>query len=411
MTVHGGSQMKLVLHDYSGHPFQVQMSRELARRGHQVTHVYFKDFQTPHGSLAKAADDPDGFDIRGLSLGVPFQKATFIKRRSQEIAYGRKLADLVRELQPDMVISSNAPLDAQRQVLDGTRKLPNAGFVFWLQDLYGEAILRILQKKLPLAGSLIGHYYCQMEARMLKESDQIISISDDFAPILRAYGVPDGQINIIENWAPLDEIARMPKRNPWSIENGLADKVNIIYSGTLGYKHNPQLLVRLAQELDATVTIFSEGQVADDLRQQSSSLNLANLVIRPWVPFNDLPSVLASADILVALIEPEAGVFSVPSKVLTYMCVGRPILGSIPSNNLAARLISREQAGVVVPPNDADRFVAGARSLLEDTALREQMGRNGRAYAERSFDIGTLADRFEQVLGKARGRNARAAAA
>ncbi|RYJ01060.1 MAG: glycosyltransferase WbuB, partial [Actinomycetales bacterium] len=30
--------MKVVVHDFSGHPFQVQLSRELARRGHDVVH-------------------------------------------------------------------------------------------------------------------------------------------------------------------------------------------------------------------------------------------------------------------------------------------------------------------------------------------------------------------------------------
>jgi len=31
--------MRLLIHDYAGHPFQVQLSRELARRGHSVTHA------------------------------------------------------------------------------------------------------------------------------------------------------------------------------------------------------------------------------------------------------------------------------------------------------------------------------------------------------------------------------------
>ncbi len=30
--------MRILVHDYSGHPFQAQLSRELARRGHDVVH-------------------------------------------------------------------------------------------------------------------------------------------------------------------------------------------------------------------------------------------------------------------------------------------------------------------------------------------------------------------------------------
>jgi hypothetical protein len=36
--------MRILISDYSGHPFQVQLSRELARRGHGVTHSYSTGF-------------------------------------------------------------------------------------------------------------------------------------------------------------------------------------------------------------------------------------------------------------------------------------------------------------------------------------------------------------------------------
>lgn len=377
------------------------MSRELARRGHKVTHVYFSEFETPRGALVKTAHEPDGFDIVGLSIGKPFQKATFIKRREQEAEYGRKLAELIVKVSPDVVVSANTPVDALRQAVRGTRAVPGCAFVFWVQDLNGEAILRILRKKMSLLGVAIGHYYRYLEAKLLRQSDRIISITEDFTPFLRAFGVPENKIQVIENWAPLDEIEPLPKDNPWSRANGVGETVNIVYSGTLGYKHNPDLLIRLAACTDANVMVFSEGKVASHLAEVGKADGLKNLIVRPWVDFSDLPSVLASADILVALIEPDAGVFSVPSKVLTYSCIGRPILGSMPKANLASRILNREGAGLVAEPHDPDAFVANARRLLADAELRGQMGRNARAYAERAFDINVLADRFEDALAKA----------
>ncbi len=44
-----------------------------------------------------------------------------------------------------------------------------------------------------------------------------------------------------------------------------------------------------------------------------------NLVPSDFQPYGDLPA----ADVLVAILEPEASRFSVPSKVLTYLCSGR----------------------------------------------------------------------------------------
>lgn len=374
------------------------MSRELARRGHTVQHVFFADFQTPRGALVRSDSDPATFSITGLTLGVPFAKAAFVKRRNQEIAYGKKLGQLISEFRPDVVISSNSPLDSQRQIFRATRAIRGCRFIFWLQDLYGEGIKRILSGKFGLAGKAVGAYYVALEARMLRASDEVISISSDFVPVLESYGVRKERVHVIENWAPLDEIEPKEKVNDWSVANGYSASKNIIYSGTLGYKHNPDLLLRLAAETDANVLVFSEGKVADGVASKAKSLGLESFKVRPWVPFSDLPNVLASADILVALIEPDAGIFSVPSKVLTYTCVGRPILSSIPKENLAARILSREEAGLIAPPLDGDAFVANAKKLLADATLRQRMGANARAYAERQFEIKKLGDRFERLF-------------
>ena len=66
--------MRVLIHDYAGHPFQVQLSRALARSGHSVLHLHFASFQTPKGAVERRPDDPDNFAIEGLTLGRPFAK-------------------------------------------------------------------------------------------------------------------------------------------------------------------------------------------------------------------------------------------------------------------------------------------------------------------------------------------------
>jgi len=115
-----------------------------------------------------------------------------------------------------------------------------------------------------------------------------------------------------------------------------------------------------------------------------------------------LPEVLASADVLVAVLEPDAGAFSVPSKVLTYLCAGRPVLAALPSDNLAARVVARSGAGIVVPPRDPRALVAAAEELLGDPGRRAELGGAARSYAETAFDLDGIADRFEEVLERVR---------
>jgi glycosyltransferase involved in cell wall biosynthesis len=108
--------------------------------------------------------------------------------------------------------------------------------------------------------------------------------------------------------------------------------------------------------------------------------------------------VLGSADVLVAILEADAGVFSVPSKVLSYLCAGRSVLLAVPKENLAARIVLQCGAGPVVEPTDIRGFCAEAQHLIDSPTIREQNGCAARHYAETHFDIRRIADRFEEIL-------------
>ena len=56
--------MDIVMHDYAGHPFQVQLSRELAYRGHHVRHQYCTSYTTGRGAVERRPDDPERFVAR-----------------------------------------------------------------------------------------------------------------------------------------------------------------------------------------------------------------------------------------------------------------------------------------------------------------------------------------------------------
>jgi colanic acid biosynthesis glycosyl transferase WcaI len=386
--------VRIVISDYSGHPFQVQLARELARRGHQVLHLHFAEFQTPKGNLTRDDDDPDDFAIKAVSLNRPFAKNSFFHRRAQEIEVGRLIGAEIEAFAPELVVSSNAPLDTQRFIQNATRKA-DANFVFWLQDIYSKAIGDVVMRKLPGFGHAVAAWYRYLEGRLLRGSDRIVAIAEQFREALAPWGISNEKIAVIENWAPLDEIPSLPRDNPWANANFAPGRLRLVYSGTLGYKHNPHWLPALARAFPhVDVCVFSEGAAADQLASEAAEEGLANLSIRSWVPFADLPSMLAGADLFVAFIEAEAGVYSVPSKILTYLAAGRPILAALPGANLAASIIVDNNAGFVSGCDSTEDFLANAAMLIGNAALRAEQGGNGREYALRTFDIGRIGDRF-----------------
>ncbi|MEK9645422.1 MAG: hypothetical protein VW547_07735 [Alphaproteobacteria bacterium] len=113
--------MRIFVRDYGVHPFPVQLSRELARRGHVVHHLYAPFFQSPKGGLVKTPDDPDGRTIEALDIGEPFHKYAFLPRLRQEIRYGHMAADRVRAFRPDVAIGCTIPLDPQNIYLRACR--------------------------------------------------------------------------------------------------------------------------------------------------------------------------------------------------------------------------------------------------------------------------------------------------
>ncbi len=386
--------LRVVVHDYGGFPFVVELARELAARGNEVLHLHAAGFRKPKGPVERLATDPPSLLLEPITLAEPLHRGG-MRRIPQERRYGRLLADRIGAYRPDVVISANSPLDVEAAAQAGAHAV-GAASVFWLQDLYSVAISRIIGRRLRLAGTLVGARFRRLERSILRGAEAVVPISPAFAPTLSAWGIPSDNVTVIENWAPLTGDAPPPRLNAWSQHHGLADRQVIMYAGTLALKHNPRLLLSLAEGLPtAMVVVVSEGPGASWLTQNGRGQ--ANLRVLPFQPYDQVDLMLASSDLLVAVLEPDASSFSAPSKILTYLAAARPILAAMPDDNPAAMAVRRAQAGRVVGPEPGPLLEA-AREMLSDAGELQRTGASGHAHARRAFQIASIADRFEQVL-------------
>ncbi len=392
--------MKIVVNDHSGHAFPLQLSRQFAQSGHQVLHAYSASFQSPKGDFDNSTATAQPL-VTPIRIKGEFQKYSLLKRRQQEIEYAKQLTQKMDTFQPDVVLSGTTPLFVQQHVQQYCLR-KGIRFIYWCQDIYTIAIRSIVRHRLGFLGFPVWGYFNRLESRLLRRSAHVVSITQDFNPIFRQWQVNMDRVTCIPNWAPVNSITLVDKQNPWAQLHQLTEKICIVYSGTLGLKHNPSILLDAALHFrhhpGVVFVIISEGLGVDFLRKEKEKRQLDNLRILPFQDFRHMSQVLGTADILLAILEKDAGVYSVPSKVLTYLCAQKPIVLAMPPANLSAAIVREQQAGYCISPEDNRGFCRHIEKLVGDEALRREMGRNGRAYAEQHFDIARIENRFLQVF-------------
>lgn len=393
--------LTVVVHDFSGHPGQLKLSRELARRGYTVQHHFCESFTTGQGATSTTEADPVTFSVRGIRLSGEFARYSAWRRIIQEIKYGFLTVRATWQIRPDLVICSNLPL-ISLMVFTVALKLGRIPYIFWWQDIYSDAINTVARQRLGmLLGGAVGWLVGRMERACARRASAIVPISKTFLRRLDDWGIDRDRATVIPNWGVLDDLDARPRENQWSDEHGLAGCRVVMYAGTLGLKHDPSTLARLAQSVpdDCRVVVVSQGIGREWLEEHADGD--PRLVLLDYQPYEVLPDMLASADVLVAILEQDASRYSVPSKVLNYLCAGRPVVAVMPVTNPAAEMITAADAGIVIGPENKNSIYEVMESLLTDSRQRIEMGKNARKFAEMTFDIAKIADTFEAVVLKA----------
>ena len=237
--------MRIAVHDYAGFSFPLEMSSELSKRGHNVLHLFTEASGGPkdsfkgrnHQNLKIINVDSDSVD-----------KDNFLKRWLQERRYGDLAINELGKWQPDVVISGNTPLEAQKKIIRwaDNHAVPS---VFWLHDLLSIAARSVISDINRTLGCLVYNYLNKIEFNTLLHADHIVSITDDFIPFLNQWNIDPSKVSVIPNWGSIEQIPVLPRNNKFSNQYGLNEKFVILYCGTLGRKQGIQLIVDTAAGL------------------------------------------------------------------------------------------------------------------------------------------------------------------
>jgi colanic acid biosynthesis glycosyl transferase WcaI len=223
----------------------------------------------------------------------------------------------------------------------------------------------------------------------------------------RSVADPDDRIRVIPNFVDTARIVPQdPATNAYRQEHGLVGKRVVMYAGNVGFSQSLELVLAAARALadrsDAVFVINGGGSARADLEAQAA--DLPNVRFVDFQPKERLPEVLAAADIHVVPLKRGLAASSVPSKTYSIMAAGRPLVASVDEGTEVARVVERAGAGVAVPPDDPDAFVAALSKLLDDPGLAEQMGRSARRFVERWASPAVVALQYETLFEELRAR-------
>jgi colanic acid biosynthesis glycosyl transferase WcaI len=198
---------------------------------------------------------------------------------------------------------------------------------------------------------------------------------------LRRHGQP---IVLLPNWADKDLMARFAAQPPTRLA-GPHSPIRLLYAGNIGRKQNLLDFCRHLHESDAPFQfrIFGAGGAAEELKLWLAEVNDSRFSFGPFLDANQLANELLDADLYVITEQPGTGDSFFPSKLVTGLAAGTPILAVCDSSSPLGQEMREAVAGPHFDWTEIDRIPVFLTGLTRDTADLERWGSNGAARAAR----------------------------
>jgi putative colanic acid biosynthesis glycosyltransferase WcaI len=398
-------------------PFTTGLSEHLAAEGHAVEVVtafpYYPEWRIwkEYRGRITSKELRGGVEIRRVRHFIPRRASSLSQRLLHDFSF--TLAALAAGLasKPCDIIYCSSPPPALALAAWALSRIWNVPYIIKLTDLASDAALAtgILRE-----GMLVRSAQA-LENLVYRNAQAVVCLCEGFREKLTQMGIPAERLRLIPDWGDTEAIRPVASDGSFRGANRIAgEKFVILHTGNMGKKQDLVNVVRAAalSQSDPSLlwVIVGEGEERALVAEETKGRRLDNLLLLPLQPVAGLRQVYAGADLL--LLNQKAAVKDavIPSKLLTYMASGQPVLTAAHADSVASRLIREAGCGVVVCPEDPPALVAGALAMRANLALRDAMGKNGRRYVEKNYNKAQVLAGYDQFF-RSFSESARAAAA
>lgn len=237
-----------------------------------------------------------------------------------------------------------------------------------------------------------------VEYRAYRCANAVVVLTESFAEELARHGLRGRKLHVVPDSEDLDSFRPTRTRAETRRRHGLdSDQPLITHIGSIGRKQGLQVAARAASQgqTGACWLLVGDGPERPAIERSAPASRMRFL---PFLPRPDLVDLLAASD--VALLTQRRRVIEsvIPSKLMTYMAAGLPIVASVHADSEAACLIRGANCGLVVEPEAPALLRDAIAGLLADPDLRRQLGAAGRAFAESEFNRSKVVARQAAIL-------------
>lgn len=278
-------------------------------------------------------------------------------------------------------------------------RLKRAAFVFEVRDLWPAFAVQMGVLKNPLLIRLS----LALESFLYRHADRLIVNSPGFIHHLQTHGADEDRITLVQNGVDPGMFDPDSDGADFRKNNGLEGKFVALYAGAHGISNNLDVVLTAAERLrDDPRIVFvlvGDGKEKPALALQASEMKLPNVVFLPPVAKNGMGSVLAGCDCGMAILKAiPLYDTTFPNKVFDYMAAGRPVVLAI--DGVIRKVVEGAEAGVAVPPGDAQALAEAVRGLCDNPSRAREMGRRGRLCVVRNFNREEFSREMEQVMNE-----------
>lgn len=305
------------------------------------------------------------------------------------IAQLYRFSESLADLAPDIVVASSPPPFV---IFPARRIAAKAGapLVYEVRDLWPELLYQ-------LGNFSRWHPYIVLnsltERYAVKHADRIISVKPgDVDYFSEKYQIDRERCVYIANgFLPGGKAGQLP---PELEDLRSRYKYLVGYVGAVSRAYGLEELVNLAAAFkhrdDVGFIVFGGGDRAQDIRSLAQESGLRNFHMLGMVKRSQVEGILSKFDVCYATwLDRDVHKYGISAnKIYEYMYSAKPIFACYTAGYDP---VEEAKCGITVARGETESQAKALTALLEDSEMRESMGRNGRDYFDKRHDFSVIA--------------------